>query len=163
MKNATGIIVGAISGYYDVEIDKKVVRTRARGVFRGRKQKPLVGDRVEVQLDDKGMNYLVKIFPRENEIGRPAVANVAQVLLVISAVEPDFSTELLDRYLTFFSWQRVGVEIYLSKTDLVSEEKLIEIKQILNYYRKIGYPIFLSSRELEEQLPDLVQKDEVWT
>lgn len=163
MKNAIGTIVGAISGYYDVEIDGKIVRTRARGVFRGRKQKPLVGDKVEVQLDDRGMNYLVKIFPRENEIGRPAVANVAQVLLVISAIEPDFSTELLDRYLTFFSWQGVGVEIYLSKTDLISEEKLVEIKQVLNYYKKIGYPIFLSAKELEEKLPKLVQKNEVWT
>lgn len=47
------------------------------------------------------MNYLIEILPRINEIGRPAVANVSRVLLVISAVEPDFSLELLDRYLTF--------------------------------------------------------------
>lgn len=82
---------------------------------------------------------------------------------MISAIEPDFSTELLDRYLTFFSWQGVGVEIYLSKTDLISEEKLVEIKQVLNYYKKIGYSIFLSAKELEEKLPKLVQKNEVWT
>lgn len=56
MKKAEGTIISAISGYYDVEIDNKVVRTRARGVFRDRKQKPLVGDRVVVQLDDQGMN-----------------------------------------------------------------------------------------------------------
>ena len=60
MKKAEGTIISAISGYYDVEIDNKVVRTRARGVFRDRKQKPLVGDRVVVQLDDQGMNYLIE-------------------------------------------------------------------------------------------------------
>lgn len=37
-------------------------------------------------------------MPRLNRIGRPAVANVSHVLLVISAVEPDFSLELLDRF-----------------------------------------------------------------
>ena len=57
MNKAQGTIVSAISGYYDVEIENKVVRTRARGVFRDRKQKPLVGDRVVVQLDDQGMNW----------------------------------------------------------------------------------------------------------
>lgn len=101
MNKAQGTIVSAISGYYDVEIENEVVRTRARGVFRDRKQKPLVGDGVVVQLDNQGMNYLIEILPRTNEIGRPAVANVSRVLLVISAVEPDFSLELLDRYLTF--------------------------------------------------------------
>lgn len=30
MKKAEGTIISAISGYYDVEIDNKVVRTRAR-------------------------------------------------------------------------------------------------------------------------------------
>ena len=50
MNKAQGTIVSAISGYYDVEIENEVVRTRARGVFRDRKQKPLVGDRVVVQL-----------------------------------------------------------------------------------------------------------------
>lgn len=109
MKKAQGTIIGAIAGYYDVEIDDKVVRTRARGVFRDRKQKPLVGDRVVVQLDDKGMNYLVEILPRINEIGRPAVANVSKVILVISAVEPDFSLELLDRYLTFLLGKMLGL------------------------------------------------------
>ncbi len=56
---------------------------------------------MEIQIDDKGMSYLVKILPRINRIGRPAVANVSHVLLVISAVEPDFSVELLDRFFDF--------------------------------------------------------------
>lgn len=102
MKLAEGTVVGLIAGYYDVETAAGIVRTRARGVFRQKKQKPAVGDHVEIQIDDQGMSYLVKILPRLNRIGRPAVANVSHVLLVISAVEPDFSLELLDRFLTFF-------------------------------------------------------------
>ena len=138
MKLAQGTVIGLIAGYYDVETATGIVRTRARGVFRQKKQKPAVGDRVEIQIDDKGMSYLVKIMPRLNRIGRPAVANVSHVLLVISAVEPDFSLELLDRFLTFFSWQKVNVTIYLSKTDLLDNDKLTEIKRSLAYYQEIG-------------------------
>ena len=131
MKLAEGTVVGLIAGYYDVETAVGIVRTRARGVFRQKKQKPAVGDHVEIQIDDQGMSYLVKILPRLNRIGRPAVANVSHVLLVISAVEPDFSLELLDRFLTFFSWQKVQVTIYLSKRDLLKGDKLAKIKEEL--------------------------------
>lgn len=163
MKLAQGTVVGLIAGYYDVETAAGIVRTRARGVFRQKKQKPAVGDHVEIQIDDKGMSYLVKILPRINRIGRPAVANVSHVLLVISAVEPDFSVELLDRFLTFFSWQEVGVTIYLSKADLLPEAKLTPIKQALSYYQKIGYPVFTDYHELQTQIPALIKKNQIWT
>ena len=163
MKLAQGTVVGLIAGYYDVETAAGIVRTRARGVFRQKKQKPAVGDHVEIQIDDKGMSYLVKILPRINRIGRPAVANVSHVLLVISAVEPDFSVELLDRFLTFFSWQKVGVTIYLSKADLLSEAKLNTIKQALAYYQKIGYPVFTDYHEMQIQIPKMIEKNQIWT
>lgn len=163
MKLAQGTVVGLIAGYYDVETATGIVRTRARGVFRQKKQKPAVGDRVEIQIDDKGMSYLVEILPRINRIGRPAVANVSHVLLVISAVEPDFSLELLDRFLTFFSWQKVNVTIYLSKADLISEQRLNEIKESLDYYQKIGYPVFIDYHHLEEKIGDMIKDNQIWT
>ena len=163
MKLAQGTVIGLIAGYYDVETAAGIVRTRARGVFRQKKQKPAVGDRVEIQIDDKGMSYLVKIMPRLNRIGRPAVANVSHVLLVISAVEPDFSLELLDRFLTFFSWQKVKATIYLSKADLIDDDKLSEIKKSLAYYQEIGYPVFTDYHDVQNKIPELIGKDQIWT
>ena len=118
-KQTEGIIIGLSAGFYDVQTKDQVVRTRARGLFRKTKMKPVVGDRVKIQIDEQGTSYLVEVLPRTNLIGRPALANVDHVLLVMSAVEPDFSLQLLDRYLTFFSWQKVAVSIYLSKSDLI--------------------------------------------
>ena len=163
MKLAQGTVIGLIAGYYDVETATGIVRTRARGVFRQKKQKPAVGDKVEIQIDDKGMSYLVKIMPRLNRIGRPAVANVSHVLLVISAVKPDFSLELLDRFLTFFSWQKVNVTIYLSKTDLLDNDKLTEIKRSLAYYQEIGYPVFTDYHDVQAKIPEMIGKDQIWT
>nr|WP_187158143.1 ribosome small subunit-dependent GTPase A [Lactobacillus apis] len=163
MKQTDGIVVGLISGFYDVQTGNQIVRTRARGLFRKNKEKPTVGDHVKIQIDEQGTSYLTEILPRVNMIGRPALANVDHVLLVISAVEPDFSLQLLDRYLTFFSWQKVAVSIYLSKSDLVDEAKLAEIKASLSYYVKIGYPVFYQWEELAEKLPSAIESQQIWT
>ena len=163
IKQTDGIVVGLISGFYDVQTGNQIVRTRARGLFRKNKEKPTVGDHVKIQIDEQGTSYLTEILPRVNLIGRPALANVDHVLLVISAVEPDFSLQLLDRYLTFFSWQKVAVSIYLSKSDLVNEAKLAEIKASLSYYAKIGYPIFYQWEELAEKLPSAIESQQIWT
>lgn len=158
-----GIIIGLIAGFYDVQTEKEVVRTRARGVFRKNKTKPTVGDRVKVELNEQGMNYLVDVLPRTNLLGRPALANVNHVLLVISAVEPDFSVQLLDRYLTFFAWKKVAVSVYLSKSDLIDDEQAAEIKEILSYYDQIGYPVYYEWKELAKSLPNAIKKDQIWT
>ncbi|MCT6876770.1 MAG: ribosome small subunit-dependent GTPase A [Lactobacillus apis] len=163
IKQTDGIVVGLISGFYDVQTGNQIVRTRARGLFRKNKEKPTVGDHVKIQVDEQGTSYLTEILPRVNLIGRPALANVDHVLLVISAVEPDFSLQLLDRYLTFFSWQKVAVSIYLSKSDLADEAKLAEIKASLSYYAKIGYPIFYQWEELAEKLPSAIESQQIWT
>ena len=161
---AKGTVIGLIAGYYDVETDEGLIRTRARGVFRQKKQKPAVGDHVEIQIDDQGTSYLVKIFPRMNRIGRPAVANVSHVLLVISAVQPDFSLQLLDRFLTFFAWQKVAVTVYLSKADLLKNSaKLDQIKQDLAYYQKIGYPVYFDAETLAKELNQKIGTNQIWT
>lgn len=158
-----GTVISLIAGYYDVETSQGIIRTRARGVFRKNKQKPQVGDKVKIQPDDQGLAYLVEILPRKNRIGRPAVANVSNVLLVISAVEPDFSIQLLDRFLTFFEWQGVKVSIYLSKSDLVDTERLKEIYSYLDYYQKIGYKVYTDQKKLAEDLPEIIKEGEIWT
>ena len=162
-KNTQGIITGLIAGFYDVQTKSRVVRTRARGVFRKNKLKPTVGDHVEIQIDDQGTSYLVKVLPRKNLIGRPALANVDHILLVISAVEPDFSLPLLDRFLTFFSWQNVAVSIYLSKSDLTKSEELEVINENLAYYQKIGYEIYLSQEAVSKALPVNIGFEQIWT
>lgn len=162
-KQTEGIIIGLIAGFYDVQTKDQVVRTRARGLFRKTKMKPVVGDRVKIQIDEQGTSYLVEVLPRTNLIGRPALANVDHVLLVMSAVEPDFSLQLLDRYLTFFSWQKVAVSIYLSKSDLIDANRFNEISKSLAYYVKIGYSVYYKWENLAAKLPLAITSAQIWT
>lgn len=162
-KQTEGIIIGLIAGFYDVQTKDQIVRTRARGLFRKTKMKPVVGDRVKIQIDEQGTSYLVEVLPRTNLIGRPALANVDHVLLVMSAVEPDFSLQLLDRYLTFFSWQKVAVSIYLSKSDLIDANRFNDISKSLAYYVKIGYSVYYKWEDLAAKLPLAITSAQIWT
>src|SRR5690349_9249914 len=89
-KIVEGQIVTSVSGVYEVVTEEgNRVHCKARGVFRckGKKVRPLVGDRVRYEYheaDDKGVGTIVAVRPRHNELLRPAVANVDAVLVVAS-------------------------------------------------------------------------------
>jgi ribosome biogenesis GTPase len=94
-----GKIVKALSGFYYVFSDNKVIQCRSRGVFRKNKVNPLVGDEVIFQAENNLEGYILEVKERKNSLVRPPIANVDQAILVFSATEPDFSTALLDRFL----------------------------------------------------------------
>ena len=63
----------------------------------------------------------------------------------------------------FFSWQKVKATIYLSKADLIDDDKLSEIKKSLAYYQEIGYPVFTDYHDVQIKIPELIGKDQIWT
>ncbi len=139
-----GRIVKQISGYYDVAVGDEVIRTRAAGNMRKKKQSPLVGDWVEfTPADDQGeLGYLTTIKTRMNSLIRPPVANIDQAILVTAAVEPTFSTNLLDRFLIYLEGKRIEPLIYLTKTDLLTDDQYAQLVEILAGYTKVGYEVF---------------------
>ncbi|MEJ6348573.1 ribosome small subunit-dependent GTPase A [Holzapfeliella sp. He02] len=144
-----GQIINSISGFYDVVTENGKYRTRARGNLRNKRQKPIVGDYVEIQPEEETKTgYLMSIDERKNSLKRPLLANISDVLLLISAREPEFSPKLLDRFLTFIEEHQVAIAIYISKMDLLSEEEASHLKRQLAYYESIGYPVFYSDQPL---------------
>ncbi|MCI2031386.1 GTPase RsgA, partial [Limosilactobacillus sp.] len=105
-----GIIQQSLSGFYDILSDGEIYRTRARGNFRAKRIKPIVGDRVEF-----ADGYLLRVLPRKNELVRPPVANVDTAVVVTAVKEPVFSANLLDRQLIALEAQRITPIIYFSK------------------------------------------------
>jgi ribosome biogenesis GTPase len=138
----TGQIIKALSGFYEVQSGQQIYRTRARGNFRKRKITPLVGDFVEFESKEQSEGYILEILERQNEMIRPPIANINQVVVIMSAVEPAFSLNLLDRFLIYLESLNVQGTVYLTKTDLISDELYAQIKVSLDYYASIGYRIF---------------------
>ena len=156
-----GKIVKALSGfYYVLTNDGEVTQCRGRGIFRKNKVTPLVGDIVQFQAENQKEGYILEVLDRKNELVRPPISNIDQAILVFSAVEPNFSTALLDRFLVLIESKGIEPIICISKMDLLEGEE--EILPYANYYREIGYSVILTSikepNELEVILPYLKNK-----
>lgn len=138
-----GQIRKALSGFYYVYSDGVSYQTRARGNFRNKNITPLVGDEVEFKNEEFSEGYILEIFPRKNELVRPPVANIDQAILIVSCKEPNFSSNLLDRFLTYLEYHAITPVLYFTKTDLLSEEEYKKMETYTNYYQKIGYHVFM--------------------
>ena len=136
-----GRITRVLSNDYTVRYDDgNEDICKARGVFRNKKISPLVGDIVEV---DNNKKIITDIHKRKNELIRPPVANIDIALIVTSAKEPTFSSNLLDKMIDIIEYNNITPVICISKYDLLDDTK--EIDEIINYYKSIGYSVFINT------------------
>ncbi len=148
-----GTIIKSLAGFYYVEADGQVYQTRARGNFRKKGQTPYVGDLVDFSAEDQSEGYILKIHERKNSLVRPPIVNIDQAVVIMSAKEPDFNANLLDRFLVLLEQKTIEPLIYISKLDLLEDRSQLDAFKAI--YEKIGYPFLYS---LEELLPHLDKK-----
>ena len=129
----TGRIVKGIAGFYYVHVvESGIYECKAKGGFRKQKIKPLVGDQVEIDVIDETekTGNIVDILPRQNELIRPAVANVDQALVIFASDKPKPNFNLLDRFLLLMHCSKVPVIICFNKADLIDEKTKEELRSI---------------------------------
>lgn len=140
-----GKIVKGIAGFYYVHVPQKgVFECKAKGNFRNRSIKPLVGDNVEIDIIDAALNKgnITDVLKRKNKLLRPAVSNVDQVLVVFAASRPEPNLNLLDKFLMMMEYFGVETIVCFNKTDLGEEENFKEYKKM---YESAGYRVLLTS------------------
>ena len=141
----------SLSGYYDILAqDGLIYRTRARGNFRAKKQAPLVGDWVDFKADNQKEGYILKIYPRKNSLVRPPVANIDVALVMTACVEPDFSSNLLDRQLIMLAFNNIKPLLCFSKADLLMQDDLIQMQKIIAYYQEYFECCLLNQENLDD-------------
>ena len=135
-----GIIICTSSNVYQVAEGEKVYKCLARGKFKKEKISPLVGDEVEFTItnSEKQEGVIEQILPRKNELKRPKMANLTQLILVVSMKMPSPDLLLLDKQLVFAEFMGLKATIVLNKVDLEDKE---EIDRIAKLYEDIGYKI----------------------
>ncbi len=112
------------------------------------KLSPKVGDFVDIEIND-GVNYIINVYERKNQLVRPDISNVDQIILIFAAKRPDFSFLLLDMFLVNLEKQNITPLIVISKIDLLTESELKDLKNKLKYYEKIGYNVvYVNSMDL---------------
>lgn len=150
MNNIGGKIIKGIAGFYYVHVSGKgTYECKAKGAFRSKKVKPLVGDNVLIDVisEEQMTGNIVEILPRHNELLRPAVANVDQALLVFAVKDPKPNLNLLDRFLMMMLKQEVPTIICFNKLDIASEKMQRDLQRI---YGNCGCKIMFTSTYTED-------------
>lgn len=136
-----GKIIKGIAGFYYVDVvESGIYECKAKGIFRKNGQKPLVGDLVRIEVLDEAEKTanIVELYPRKNELIRPAVANIDQAIVIFALKDPEPNRALLDRFLVMMEHVGVPVTICFNKCDLGTEEDLIYWSRVYEY---TGYPV----------------------
>lgn len=136
-----GIIINCNSNLYKVELENNTIYTCIpRGKLKQEGLIPVVGDYVEIEIDseEKKTGSIEKVLERKNYIKRPKMANLTQIILVLSMKMPKPDLLLLDKQLAFLEFLKIKPVICLNKIDLVKQEEIEEIEKI---YSNIGYDV----------------------
>ena len=144
-----GTIVRAISGFYYVRCEGGEIACRAKGRFRSAGLTPLVGDHVGVEINADGSGTVAEILPRRNAFGRPAVANVDLLVMIVSEAIPVTEPYLADRITVRCEKNGCGAALVVNKCDLSPGDRLAEI------YAATGYPVYRVSAQTGEGIEEL--------
>lgn len=140
---------------------RRVVRTLARDA----RNVVVTGDRVRFlptgQILPSGLEQGVieRVEPRQGVLSRVSqnqehiiVANVDQVVIVASAIDPQLKPALIDRFLVSAEKGEVKAIICINKTDLI---ELADLQPVLGLYACLGYPIIATSGHTGRGIPAL--------
>lgn len=132
-----GKIIKGIGGFYYIKTKDGIVECKARGKFRYKDMKPMVGDNVDINISN-GKGVIEDINERVSELIRPSVANVTQAFVVFAVKNPAINFDLLNKFLILCEYNNIKAIVCLNKVDLATEDEKKEIEKMIN---DIGYEV----------------------
>ena len=124
---------------------RRVVRTVARSA----RNAVVTGDRVLFRPQDNFKGVIERVEPRAGVLARGhqyqqhiLVANISQVAIVSSAMEPALKPALIDRFLVSSAKGGVPSLIILNKCDLVD---VADLQPMIGQYSRLGYTVVPTS------------------
>ena len=145
-----GRIVALSCGVYSIDIDGVIYHAPARGLFRNRGVKPIVGDDVEIAES----NYVItNVYDRVSCLKRPPISNIDQMLIIESLKEPEFSYLLAFKYLTYANMNGIKAKIILTKSDKEADKALIQ--EIVETFKAINVETYVVSNKTMEGLEEV--------
>lgn len=109
----SGIITKCLGGLYTVESPTGVYECKARGIFRSRGISPVAGDTVTIEN-----GVISEIAERRNSIIRPPLANLDQLIFVVSTVDPAPNFLILDKFIAIAEFKNITPVVIITKNDI---------------------------------------------
>jgi len=157
-----GRITRAAGGFFTVRDDRgSECLCRARGSLKKDKKGLMVGDLVKFDMvtdgagSPTGEGIIEEMLPRKNSLLRPPVANVDQLVIVMSLKQPECDWQLVSRLLVLAEKEDLSATVCLNKTDLFNS---LEQGKLDSKVEQFPYPIFYTSAVSGEGLDTLKEK-----
>ncbi|MCM1132762.1 MAG: ribosome small subunit-dependent GTPase A [Ruminococcus flavefaciens] len=99
-----------------------IFECKARGVFRSKGISPAVGDNVTVEN-----GVISEIDGRKNFLIRPPLANLDQIIFIVSTVSPSPNFLILDKFIAIAEYKKIEPVVIITKTDLGDSTPVREI------------------------------------
>ena len=145
-----GRVIKNYNGYYYVDVGREnLVECRRRGKLL--KAKILVGDELEITELGQDKGVIEALLPRRNQIRRPAVANIDQLLVIMAAQSPDPNRFLVDKMLMTCEYGGIHPTLCFNKCDLDRDTA----EAYKAFYERCGYDVYLVSAKTGEGLDTL--------
>ncbi|WP_241579352.1 small ribosomal subunit biogenesis GTPase RsgA [Rosenbergiella nectarea] len=124
----------------------------------------VTGDRVvwRAPLEGMGKGIVEAVHERQSVLTRPdyydgikpIAANIDQIIIV-SAILPELSLNIIDRYLVACETLNIAPLLVLNKTDLLDDDAMAFVDEQMAIYQDIGYPVLKVSSHQREGLQPL--------
>jgi ribosome biogenesis GTPase len=137
-----GRLIKGIGGFYYVETADTVYECKARGIFRKKNITPLVGDNVLITVNENAENTIDEIKERKNSLVRPPLANIDQLFVVSSIVDPVFNPSVIDRIIAIAEFKEIEPIVVITKIDLDDS-----YKKYYDIYSKAGFKVILCNNK----------------
>lgn len=157
---ADGVVVSRFGMHADVEDSAGVAhRCNIRRTIRSL----VTGDRVLWRPATSGNKGIVEaVHERTSVLTRPdfydgvkpMAANIDQII-VVSAILPELSLNIIDRYLVASETLDIEPLLVLNKTDLLDDKGRAFVDEQMDIYRHIGYKVLMVSSHRKEGLVEL--------
>lgn len=139
-----GLVVNKQKSSFIVEFQNELYVCKASGNLIKSGNHIFVGDYV---LFDPKNRLLTSLLERRNFLLRPPLANVDLVLIVMSLVEPTFSSLLVEKFLSYVNFAEAQPLVIISKLDLSTEG---ELAPHLARLELLGVPYFVVNNKTGE-------------
>ena len=145
-----GKILSTVGGIYNVYSNGQTYSLFSRGIIKHKSFSLCAGD--NITFDEK-QNIIEKAHERKNSLIRPRSANVDLMMITMSVVEPELSPELVYKFLTYANLNGIPAAVLFTKMDRLSDTS--EVDNLKKDLEKLGYKVFLLSRENPKNIKEL--------
>lgn len=142
-----GQIVSSSCGVFKILTLEGYFEGKARGALKNKFGRLYVGDYVDFNVNE---SVIENVEERKSFLKRPPISNIDQIVIILSYTKPEFSYELVFKYLTYARMNGISASLVVTKIDLCSNQN--ELDEIKNTFETLGIKTFFVCNKTGEGL-----------